>query len=318
MKKVLIAGGSGFIGSHLCARFLNKNYSVMCVDNLSTGNINNIKNFQNNSNFSFVQCDITQNLPTQITDYHPDYVLNFASPASPIDYQQIPIETLKVGSFGTLNLLELVKQNNSIFLQASTSEVYGDPLIHPQVETYFGNVNSFGPRSCYDESKRFSEALVYSYIHKFDLDLRVIRIFNTYGPNMRLNDGRVVPQFIPQALLNQPITIYGDGLQTRSFCYVSDLVDGIVKMIEKESGLKGEVVNLGNPEEHTILEFAKIIIELTNSTSQIKFLAKPKDDPTKRKPDISKAKRLLDWNPSTPLDVGLKKTIDYFSPLIRN
>lgn len=315
MKKILIAGGSGFIGTHLCKNFLERNYSVLCVDNFSTGNKKNIESLLTNSNFKLIQADITEPLSQEIIDFSPNYILNFASPASPIDYQQIPIETLKVGSYGVLNLLELAKKNNSRFLQASTSEIYGDPLVHPQTEDYFGNVNPIGTRSCYDESKRFAESLSFAYLRKFDLDIRLIRIFNTYGPLMRLNDGRVVPQFIPQAILNEPITVYGDGNQTRSFCYVSDLVEGITKMIEID-GLKGQVVNLGNPTEHTILEFAKIIIELTGSSSEIIYMPKPKDDPTKRKPDISKAKQLLNWEPKVELNEGLIKTISYFKPLI--
>ncbi len=308
MKKALVTGGAGFIGSHLCESLLKKGFEVIVIDNSITGRGDNIKELISNPNFSFLRTDICE--PIKV-EGDIDFIFNLASPASPVDYQLYPIETLEVGSRGMKTILELAKLKGARVLQASTSEVYGDPLQHPQKESYWGNANSFGPRSCYDESKRFAEALCYTYLTKYDVDVRVVRIFNTYGPKMRLDDGRVVPNLISQALKGEPLTVYGDGSQTRSFCYVSDLVGGIEKMMLSEK-TRGEVVNLGNPSEFTILEFANIVKRLTNCSSGIIFKPLPKDDPTKRKPDISKAGRLLEWEPKVSLEVGLQRTIEYF------
>lgn len=304
----LVTGGAGFIGSHLCERLLKNGHKVICVDNLLTGTKKNIEPLLFNSNFKFIEQDITEKL---ITNEKVDYVVNLASPASPKDYLSLPIETLKVGSLGTLNTLEFALKKNAKYLFASTSEVYGDPKITPQTEEYWGNVNPIGPRSVYDESKRFSEALVFAYKRKFNLDIKIIRIFNTYGPKMKLDDGRVIPNFISQSLKNQPLTIYGDGLQTRSFCYIDDLIDGIIKFLNvDESG----PINLGNPEEFTIKELADLINKIFNKPlTNIKYEPLPQDDPKQRKPDISKAKKLLNWEPKVKLEVGIKKTIDWFS-----
>jgi len=308
MKKTVVAGGAGFVGSHLCDLLLEKGMQVVCVDNLITGRKSNISHLIGNKNFKFLELDISKD---EIPETGIDYILNLASPASPVDYQKNPEETALVNSVGTRNLLILAHKNKARFLFASTSEIYGDPLEHPQKETYWGNVNSYGPRSCYDESKRFGETLIYIYIHKHDVDARIIRIFNTYGPRMQKNDGRVVSNFINQALENKPLTIYGDGTQTRSFCYVSDLVEAIVKAILKD-GVKGEVFNLGNPGEFTMLELAEKIKNLTDSKSEIVFEPLPKDDPKKRRPDISKAKVDLEWEPKVLVDEGLRKTIEYY------
>jgi dTDP-glucose 4,6-dehydratase len=306
MKRVLITGGAGFIGSHLCDRFIEEKYSVLCIDNLITGKLENIRHLQKNKNFEFKKQDISG--PFSVNG-SVDYILNFASPASPVDYLELPLETLKVGSFGTFNMLELARQKNAVFLQASTSEVYGDPLVNPQNESYWGNVNPIGPRSVYDEAKRFSEALVMAYHREFNLDTRIVRIFNTYGPRMRLNDGRVVPNFVHQALNGKPLTIYGNGSQTRSFCYVSDLVDGIYRLMLSN---EHEPVNLGNPVELSVLKFADAIIKLTKSKSGKEFRPLPVDDPKLRRPDISKAKDVLDWKPVVGLEEGLKNTISWF------
>lgn len=306
MKRVLITGGAGFIGSHLCDRFIEEKYSVLCIDNLITGKLENIRHLQKNKNFEFKKQDISG--PFSVNG-SVDYILNFASPASPVDYLELPLETLKVGSFGTFNMLELARQKNAVFLQASTSEVYGDPLVNPQNESYWGNVNPIGPRSVYDEAKRFSEALVMAYHREFSLDTRIVRIFNTYGPRMRLNDGRVVPNFVHQALNGKPLTIYGNGSQTRSFCYVSDLVDGIYRLMLSN---EHEPVNLGNPVELSVLKFADAIIKLTKSKSGKEFRPLPVDDPKLRRPDISKAKDVLDWKPVVGLEEGLKNTISWF------
>jgi len=308
MKKAVVAGGAGFVGSHLCDLLLEKGMQVICVDNLITGRKSNISHLKGNDNFKFLELDISKD---EIPEAGIDYILHLASPASPVDYQKNPEETALVNSVGTRNLLILADKNKARLLFASTSEIYGDPLEHPQKETYWGNVNSYGPRSCYDESKRFGEALIYIYIHKYDVDARIVRIFNTYGPRMQKNDGRVVSNFINQALENRPLTIYGDGTQTRSFCYVSDLVEAIVKVILKD-GLKGEVFNLGNPGEYTMLELAEKIKNLTDSKSEIVFTPLPKDDPKKRRPDISKAKAILGWEPKVLVDEGLGKTIEYY------
>jgi len=306
MKTVLIAGGAGFIGSHLCDLFLSKNYKVICLDNLITGRLENLCHLKSNKNFKFVKHDISRPIHLNGTI---DMILDFASPASPVDYLNYPIQTLKVGSLGTHNCLGLAKLKKARFLLASTSEVYGDPLVHPQKEDYWGNVNPIGIRSVYDEAKRFSEAITMAYRRVHKVDTKIIRIFNTYGPRMKLNDGRVVPNFIAQALKNKPLTIYGDGSQTRSFCYVADLIEGIYKCAH--SGLS-DPVNLGNPEEFTILEFAELIIQLTHSKSKLEFKALPKDDPKKRKPDITRAKKELKWQPQISVREGLKTTIDYF------
>ncbi len=310
---ILITGGSGFIGSHLAAHYESKGHSVFIVDNLITGNKRNIANLSKVQFFEEDICTFDFNKLPAI-----DIAFHLASPASPIQYKKHPIETMMTNSYGTYRLLEHVKGGNiKRVVMASTSEVYGDPLEHPQKETYYGNVNTFGPRSCYDEAKRFAESLAYSYIHKHDVDIRIIRIFNTYGPNMEVNDGRVISNFIIQSVTAKPITINGDGTQTRSFCYVSDLVGGIVAMGEKDN-LKGEIINLGNPNEKTVLEIADKIKEMTGSKSEIIFQETDKDDPKKRKPDISKAKQLLSWEPHVDLETGLAKTIEYFNSVINS
>jgi dTDP-glucose 4,6-dehydratase len=305
-KKIAITGGAGFIGSHLCEYFLAKSYDVFCIDNLITGSLENISHLFRTKEFVFMNHDIANyiHIPGEI-----DYVLNFASPASPIDYLEHPIETLKVGSLGTHKSIGLAKDKGARYFLASTSEVYGDPLVNPQPETYWGNVNSIGPRSVYDEAKRFAEAMTMAYHRFHNLDVRIVRIFNTYGPRMRLNDGRVVPNFVMQALHNEPLTVYGDGSQTRSFCYVSDLVEGIYRLLI--SDYIGPV-NLGNPEEWKIIDFAKHIIELSGSKSKIAYKPLPQDDPKQRRPDITLAKKLLGWEPKVKLDEGLKTTLDYF------
>ena len=304
-KTVLVTGGAGFLGSHLCRFLLKKGFKVVCVDNFLTGSKGNIAELEKNSDFGFIEHDVT--LPIEIPGpVH--YVLHFASPASPVDYAAFPIQTLKVGALGTHNMLGLAKAKGSVFLLASTSEVYGDPLVHPQPESYWGNVNPIGPRGVYDEAKRFGEALTMAYHHFHGMDAKIARIFNTYGPSMRKNDGRVVPNFIAQALSGKPLTVYGDGSQTRSFCYISDLVEGICRlMISKVN----EPVNLGNPDEYTVMDFAKKILKLTGSNSGIDFRPLPVDDPKTRCPDISRAKELLKWEPKVSVDDGLKKTIEW-------
>ena len=306
MKTVLLTGGAGFIGSHLCDFLLGKGFRVICLDNLITGNIKNIEHIIPNKNFKYIIHDVSKHIEI---DEDIDYVMHFASPASPVDYQKIPIQTLKSGSLGTHNTLGLALAKKAKYVLASTSEVYGDPLVNPQPESYWGNVNPVGLRGCYDEAKRFAEALVMAYHRIHKVDTKIVRIFNTYGPKMRKNDGRVVPNFITQALNNEPITIYGDGSQTRSFCYVSDLIDGIYRLMM--SGIN-EPVNIGTPEEHTIKEFAEIIKELTKSKSKIIFKNLPVDDPHVRCPDISKAKKELRWEPKVSLEDGIKKTIGWF------
>ena len=305
--KIIVTGGAGFIGSHLCDFLLDKGHFVICVDNLLTGNIKNIRHNLQNKRFQFIKHDIIKPLkfPGRL-----DYILHFASPASPVDYMNYPLETLDVGSTGTKNMLELAKKKKARLILASTSEVYGDPKISPQEESYFGNVNPIGPRSVYDEAKRFAEALTAAYTREKLVDAKIIRIFNTYGPRMGLDDGRVVPNFIKQALTGQSLTIYGDGSQTRSFCYVSDLVAGIYKMMyAKTSG----PVNLGNPKELKIIDFADVIIKLTGSKSKLIHKPLPQDDPKQRRPDISIAKKELSWGPEVGLEEGLKKTIEFFS-----
>jgi nucleoside-diphosphate-sugar epimerase len=308
MEKIVITGGAGFIGSHLCEALLNRGYQVLCVDNLITGSEKNLESFKGNSNFEFKNLDVTRD---QIDCSGASYIFHLASPASPVDYQKHPEETALANSLGTINLLKEAVKAKARFLMASTSEVYGDPKEHPQKETYWGNVNSYGPRSCYDEGKRFAETMVYIYRQKYDLDTRIVRIFNTYGPRMQKDDGRVVSNFINQALEQKPLTIYGEGKQTRSFCFVSDLVEGLMKLMFTE-GLKGEVVNLGNPEEYTMLSLAEKIKAITGSSSEIVFKDIPADDPKQRCPDISKAKTLLGWEPRIKVDEGLVKTIEYF------
>ncbi|HBY56717.1 MAG TPA: NAD-dependent dehydratase [Candidatus Atribacteria bacterium] len=308
MKKVLITGAAGFIGSHLCDRFIREGFYVIGLDSFLTGNPGNIAHLIGNERFKFIKYDVTNFIyvPDDI-----DTILHFACPASPVDYLNHPIHTMKVDSLGTINTLGLAKAKKARYVFASTSEVYGDPKVHPQPETYWGNVNPIGIRSVYDEAKRFSEALTMAYYRKHKIDIRIVRIFNTYGPRMRMNDGRVVPNFITQALKNEPITVYGNGTQTRSFCYIDDLVEGIFKIaITKD--LNGEVFNLGNPDEYKILDFAQIIKGLINSKSSIIFKSLPQDDPKQRKPNITKIKTTLQWEPKISLNEGLKKTINWF------
>jgi dTDP-glucose 4,6-dehydratase len=306
MEHVLVTGGAGFLGSHLCDLLLSRGYKVTAMDNLITGNVDNIAHHAGNPNFSFVKYDVTNYL---YVEGKVDGVFHFASPASPIDYQQLPIQTLKVGSLGTHKALGLAKQHGARLLLASTSEVYGDPLIHPQNEDYWGNVNPIGPRGVYDEAKRFAEAMTMAYHNAHGLDTRIVRIFNTYGPRMRLHDGRVVPEMIFQALTGKPLTVFGDGSQTRSFCYVSDEVEGIFRLFKSDCA---DPVNIGNPSEMTVLQFAETVRRLTGSKSEIVFRPLPVDDPTRRRPDISKARRLLDWEPKVELEEGLRETIEYF------
>ena len=302
----VVTGGAGFLGSHLSDRLLAAGHRVIALDNLLTGNAANIAHLTGNPDFEFINHDVTAsiNLAGPV-----DYVFHFASPASPIDYLELPIQTLKVGSLGTLNCLDLAKAKGAKFLTASTSECYGDPLQHPQTEEYWGNVNPIGPRSVYDEAKRFAEALTMAYYRYHGVDTRIVRIFNTYGPRMRLRDGRVVPAFIGQALKGEPLTVFGAGQQTRSFCFCSDLIEGIYRLSQ---GDYHEPVNIGNPAEFTILEFAKLIIKLTGSQSQIVYRPLPQDDPQQRRPDITKARKLLGWEPNVDLETGLRRTIDYF------
>lgn len=306
MSRVLITGGAGFIGSHLCERFLDDGHEVICMDNLITGSADNIALLFPNSRFSFMPQDVTNYIYVKGPV---DVILHFASPASPIDYLELPIQTLKVGSLGTHKALGLAKEKNARLLLASTSEVYGDPLVHPQKEDYWGNVNPIGPRGVYDEAKRFAEAMTMAYHRVHGVQTRIVRIFNTYGPRMRLRDGRVVPNFMSQALKGGDLTVYGDGSQTRSFCFVSDLVEGIVRLLHSEYE---SPVNIGNPQELTVLEFAHQIIELTGSKSKVAFKPLPVDDPKVRQPDITLARQLLGWEPKVSLQEGLEKTIAYF------
>jgi dTDP-glucose 4,6-dehydratase len=310
MPRILITGGAGFIGSHLCEYYVGKGFDVVAMDSLLTGNVGNIAHITA-ENFTFIKHDITHYV---YFDGPLDYILHFASPASPIDYLELPIQTLKVGALGTHNVLGLAKAKNARLLLASTSEVYGDPLIHPQREDYWGNVNPIGPRGVYDEAKRFAEAITMAYHRTHGVDTRIVRIFNTFGPRMRLNDGRVVPSFIGQALQGQPLTVFGDGHQTRSFCFVSDLVAGIDALLMSD---ETDPVNIGNPFEMTILQFAEKIRELTNSGSEIVFEDLPVDDPKVRQPDIGKARRILNWEPRVGLDDGLRQTIDHFKSVLK-
>jgi UDP-glucuronate decarboxylase len=307
--RTLITGGAGFIGSHLCEKLLELGDDVVCLDNFFTGSKRNISHLMDCHNFELIRHDITEPILLEV-----DRVYNLACPASPVHYQYNPVKTVKTSVMGTINMLGLAKRVRARILQASTSEVYGDPNIHPQTEDYWGNVNPIGIRSCYDEGKRVAETLMMDYHRQNKVDIRIIRIFNTYGPRMAENDGRVVSNFIIQALRGEDITVYGDGSQTRSFCYVSDLVEGIVKMMNCEEFIGP--VNLGNPAETTILEFAERIIKLTGSTSKVIFKPLPPDDPRQRQPDISLAKEKLGWKPVVPVEEGLKRTIDYFSALI--
>jgi dTDP-glucose 4,6-dehydratase len=303
---VLITGGAGFLGSHLCERFLSEGAEVICMDNLVTGDLRNVEHLFGEPRFHFQHQDVTEyiHVPGKL-----DFVLHFASPASPIDYLELPIQTLKVGSLGTHKALGLAHAKGARFLIASTSECYGDPLVHPQTEDYWGNVNPVGPRGVYDEAKRFAEAMTMGYHRYHGVQTRIVRIFNTYGPRMRLNDGRALPAFMGQALRGEDLTVFGDGSQTRSFCYVDDLIEGIHRLLHSDEVLP---TNIGNPAEMTILQFAEKVIELTGSRSKITHKALPQDDPKVRQPDISKARRILGWEPTVALDDGLKRTLDYF------
>ncbi len=311
MSRILVTGGAGFLGSHLCERLVNDGYQVICMDNYITGNNRNIEHLKGNDKIEFVEHDVSKYISV---DGEIDFILHFASPASPIDYLELPIQTLKVGSLGTHNSLGLAVAKKSGFLLASTSEVYGDPKIHPQPESYWGNVNPIGPRGVYDEAKRFAEAMTMAYHRVHGVDSRIVRIFNTYGPKMRVHDGRAIPEFISQALKGEPITVFGDGSQTRSFCYIDDLIEGIISLMN--SG-EHEPVNLGNPHEMTINQLAEKIVELTDSSSEIVFKPLPEDDPKVRQPDITKAKKILDWEPKVTLEEGLSKTIEYFRETLK-
>ena len=302
----VVTGGVGFLGSYLVELLLERDHQVIAIDNLVTGNVDNVAHLAGHRNLRFIHQDVTEFL---FLDGPVDYVWHFASPASPIDYLDLPIQTLKVGSLGTHKALGLAKHKRARFLLASTSEIYGDPLVHPQSEDYWGNVNPIGPRGCYDEAKRFAEAMTMAYHREHGIDTRIVRIFNTYGPRMRLNDGRVVPAFISQSLHHRPLTVFGDGSQTRSFCYCSDLIEGIYRLMMSDTD---QPVNLGNPHEMTVLEFAQEIIRLTGSRSKIVFKPLPLDDPKQRRPDITRAKKLLNWQPKVSLVTGLDKTIAYF------
>lgn len=305
-KVVVITGGAGFLGSHLCDRFIQDGLRVFCVDNLITGNPDNIKHLSKNKDFEFIRHDVSKALHI---NGRVDYVLHFASPASPVDYLNYPIPTLKVGSLGAHNTLGLAKLKKARYLMASTSEVYGDPQVHPQKESYWGHVNPVGPRGCYDEAKRFAEAITMAYHRYHNIDTRILRIFNTYGPRMRIRDGRVVPNFIDQALRNKPLTVYGRGTQTRSFCYYSDLIEGAVRLLYSDIHAP---VNVGNPDEFTILEFAKLVIAVSGTKSRITFRPLPTDDPKQRRPDITLAQRRLGWKPKVKLPEGLRETVCWF------
>ena len=304
-KRALVTGGAGFLGSHLCDALLSEGWSVVAVDNLLTGRRANLAHLSSNPSFEFVETDICE--PFDVGKV--DYIFHFASPASPIDYSEHGIETLKVGSLGTFNALEVARKYGAKYFVSSTSECYGDPLEHPQKETYWGNVNPIGPRSVYDEAKRFTEAVTMAYRRYHDVDTRIVRIFNTYGPRMQLNDGRVVPNFMKQALRGEDLTVYGDGRQTRSFCYVTDEIDGFLRLAKSDEHLP---VNIGNPNEFTILECAQLVLKVTGSKSRIRYEPLPQDDPKQRRPDISKARRLLEWEPKIGLEEGLRLSMEYF------
>jgi dTDP-glucose 4,6-dehydratase len=310
--RILITGGAGFLGSHLCDRFLAEGHQIMAIDNLITGNTNNIAHLAGNGNFQFIHQDVTDYI---YVSGPVDAILHFASPASPIDYLKYPIQTLKVGAMGTHNALGVALAKNAKFLLASTSEIYGDPLEHPQRETYVGNVDTIGPRGVYDEAKRYAEALTMAYHRSHGVDTRIVRIFNTYGPRMRLEDGRVVPNFIAQSLRHEPLTIYGDGSQTRSFQYVSDLVEGVYRLLLSDYN---EPVNIGNPHEMTILEFAQVVNDMTNNSAGLVFKEQEriKGDPQTRQPDITRARSVLNWEPSVDLRAGLQKTIDHYASVV--
>ena len=309
MKRILVTGGAGFIGNHLCRRLLNESNHVICLDNFFTGLKKHIEDMLGNPNFELIEHDIVDPVDIKV-----DQIYNLACPASPPHYQYDPVKTMKTSVLGIINMLELAKKYNATLLHASTSEVYGNPLVHPQQETYWGNVNPIGIRSCYDEGKRAAETLMMDYHRQYGVDIRIIRIFNTYGPNMDPKDGRVVSNCIVQAINNQDITVYGDGSQTRSFCYVSDLVDGAIKMMNNDKKFIGPV-NLGNPSERTVLNLAEIVLEMTGSKSKITFKELPSDDPVKRKPDITKAQEILGWEPKVDIKDGLAKTIEYFKSI---
>lgn len=311
MKRILVTGGAGFIGSHLCKRLLDEGNEVICLDNLFTGSKRNIRELMGNERFEFLRHDVVNHLDVEV-----DQVYNLACPASPVHYQFDPVKTMKTSVWGALNLLELAERVHGRILQASTSEVYGDPEVHPQPESYWGHVNPDGIRSCYDEGKRAAETLFFDFHRRHGVDIKIVRIFNTYGPNMNIEDGRVVSNFIVQALKNEDITVYGDGTQIRSFCYVDDLVEGMVRMMESREGFTGPV-NLGNPGEFTMLELAEKVIRFTGSRSKIVHKPLPQDDPTRRKPVIDLAKKELGWAPKVPLDEGLEKTIQYFDAALR-
>jgi UDP-glucuronate decarboxylase len=310
IKKVLVTGGAGFLGSHLIDRLIDDGAEVICVDNLQTGSKNNIEHHLDNPRFDFINHDVVDRLDIDV-----DEIYNLACPASPVHYQFDPVKTTKTSVYGAVNLLDLAKNNNAKIMQASTSEIYGNPLVHPQIESYWGNVNSVGIRSCYDEGKRCAETLFFDYHRQSNIRIKVARIFNTYGPRMDPEDGRVVSNFIMQALRNEPITLYGDGSQTRSFCYVDDLIDAFIKLMGSSDDFTGPV-NTGNPHEFTINELANKIVNMTNSSSEIMYSPLPSDDPMQRKPDISLAKKSLNWNPVIQLEEGLKKTISYFKKLM--
>ena len=309
--RIVVTGGAGFVGSHLCDYLLEKGHSVICLDNLLTGTMENITHLLDNDKFTYVEHNVTEYISVE---GGVDAVLHMASPASPVDYLKLPIPTLKVGSIGTLNALGLAKEKKSKFLLTSTSEVYGDPKVHPQPEGYWGNVNPVGPRGVYDEAKRFAEALTMAYHRAHNVDTHIVRIFNTYGPRMRLNDGRALPAFISQALRDEDLTVFGDGSQTRSFCYISDMVEGLYKLLMSD---EHDPVNIGNPSEITVLQLAREIIELTSTRGKVVFKPLPQDDPKVRRPDISKAQRVLGWEPRVDRQEGLKETVKYFVQKIR-
>jgi len=309
--RILISGGAGFIGTHLTSKLLDEGHEVIAIDNFFTGSRDNVKKFLDNKNYEIIRHDVTVPFSAEI-----EMIFNLACPASPVHYQKFPVQTLKTSLLGAINMLELAREKNARIIQASTSEVYGDPAISPQIEDYWGNVNPIGMRSCYDEGKRASESLFFDYSRQYGVDIKVARIFNTYGPNMALNDGRVVSNFIVQALQNRPITMYGDGTQTRSFCYVTDLVEGLVKLAFSDSTVQGPL-NFGNPTEFTMVELAELVIKLTGSKSVIEFKELPSDDPKQRKPDISRAQSSLNWNPTVNLHTGLEASIEYFKDALK-